>query len=229
MIDVHIYGVHARDDMIRATVEKLGIPLENIHYDDRTNGGSILYTAKKAWLASVSSGVTHRIVLQDDVQVCNDFLTIAEKIAEAHSADIIGFFPYEFMEKNSEIEGLDTPYFRTRILSGCGIMMPIEYIQPCFDYIAATFEDACPDDWGIQAWADNQGIRTLTTIPALIQHIGDESISCKGCPVRRTVYFNESPQAHWGDSSVAVYHLHEWFFSNHGKRKTTKGVVKFES
>ena len=92
MLDIHIYGVHARDEMIHDTVGKLSIPSENIHYDDRPNGGDLIYTAKKAWLSPVPAGVTQRIVLQDDVQVCDDFLAIAKKIAEAHPKDIISFF-----------------------------------------------------------------------------------------------------------------------------------------
>lgn len=224
-VDVQIYGVHARDDMIAATAEKLGVDRACIHYDDRPNGGLMMYTAKKAWLAPVGDGVTHRVALADDVQVCDGFLDICEEIAAAHPKSIISFFPYEFMERNPEIEGGDTPYFKAHILSGCGIMMPVEYIQPCFDYVKAVFDDKCPDDEGIQAWADARGIEILTTIPAVIQHIGDDSIANPGCAIRRTVYFDEHPVADWGSQKVMEYRLQEWFFSNHGKPRKTKGVL----
>ena len=224
-IDIHIYGVHARDDMIAATTSKLGLASDYIHYDDRPNGGLMMYTAKKAWLSPVSKGITHRICLSDDTEVCDDFLSIATKIAEAHPKSIISFFPYEFMRKTPEVEGLDTPYLKCHILSGCGIMMPIEYIEPCFKYVKEHFNDTCDDDWGIQQWAKSASIEILTTIPACVQHIGDESIANKGCFIRRTVYYEEKPVANWETKKVMEYRLKEWFFSNHGKPSQTKGVL----
>jgi len=228
-LDIHIYGVHARDDMIAATANKLDLNSDRIHYDDRLNGGLMMYTAKKAWLAPISENITHRICLADDVEVCDDFLAIAAQIAEAHPKSIISFFPYEFMRKTPEIEALDTPYLKCHILSGCAIMMPVEYIEPCFDYVKERFNDECLDDWGIQQWAESAGIEILTTVPALVQHIGDTSIANKGCFIRRTVYYQSNPVANWSSKKVMEYRLKEWFFSNHGKPNQTKGVLRVVS
>lgn len=52
-IDIHVYGVHERDNMITTTKTKLNLSDEHIHYDDRPGGGLMMYTAKKAWLAPV--------------------------------------------------------------------------------------------------------------------------------------------------------------------------------
>lgn len=224
-IDTHVYGVHERDNMITATVGKLKLTEDCIHYDDRPGGGLMMYTAKKAWLAPMREGVTHRIALADDVEVCDGFLDICSQIAEAHPKSIISFFPYEFMKKNPEIENLDTPYLKAHILSGCAIMMPIEYIEPCFAYVKERFNDICADDEGIQAWADTKGIEILTTIPALIQHIGDDSIANKGCFIRRTVYYEKNPIADFTSKKVMEYRLKEWFFSNNGKLREDKGVL----
>lgn len=227
MIDCHVYGVHQRDEMIRATVSKLGLDTNHVHYDDRPNGGLMMYTAKKAWLAPIPDGVTHRIALADDVEVCDNFLHIAEQIAAAHPKSIISFFPYDFMCRNPSIEGCDTPYFKAHVLSGCAIMMPVEYIQPCFDYVKARYNDICADDEGIQAWADANGIAILSTIPALVQHIGDESIANKGCFIRRTVYYDANPVADWASRKIMNYRLKEWFFTNHGKRRDAdEGVLE---
>lgn len=224
-IDVHIYGVHVRDSMIHNTKCKLGLSDDCIHYDDRPNGGFMIYTAKKAWLAPIDDGVTHRVALADDVEVCDGFMDICKQIAETHPKHIISFFPYEFMNRNPQIEMLDTPYFKAHILSGCGIMMPVEYIKPCFDFIREKFHDECPDDFAIQTWAQSVGVQILTTIPALLQHIGDESIANKGCFVRRTVYYDECPEANWNSKKIMEYRLREWFFSNKGKQRKEKGVL----
>jgi hypothetical protein len=53
------------------------------------------------------------------------------------------------MKRVPEIEGYDTPYLKCRILSGCAIIMPVQYIQSCFEYVKAVFNDNCADDEGI--------------------------------------------------------------------------------
>lgn len=228
-VDVHIYGMRQREAMIQNLREKLNLPDEHIHYDDRPDGGLCIYTAKKAWLAAVPAGVTHRIALADDTDVCDGFLEIAEQIAAAHPQAIISLLPYQFMARNPEIEGLDTPYFLASVLWGPAIMMPVEYLQPCFDWIKDEFNDNIADDDGIERWARRQGIPILTTVPATVQHIGDDSILTPGMRVRRTDYYSKNPTANWGSKKVMRYYEKEWFFSNHGKPRKNKGVLEIVS
>ena len=166
-IDVQVYGVHDRDEMIANLLNRLNVGYDCVHYDDRLGGGMTIYTAKKAWLAPLQDGQTHRVALADDVEVCKNFWNICEQIADAHPTKIISLFPYEYMNRVPQIEGQSTPYVRANILSGCAIMMPVEYIEPCFEYVKAVFDDNCADDEGIQAWANQRGIPIITTIPHL--------------------------------------------------------------
>ena len=226
MIDIHVYGMHARDTMIANLVSKLNIPEENIHYDDRPDGGLMIYTAKKAWLAPVAKGVTHRVALADDVEVCDGFREICEKIAATHPNDIISFFPFEFMHHNSDLDMLDTPYLKTMSLFGAAIMMPIKYIEPCFAHIKICYDDRCADDDGIMSYAMLHDIRVLTTIPATVQHIGDVSLITPNAEIRRTIYFDQKANADWTNKKVVMYKRPEWFFSNHGKIRSNVGVLQ---
>lgn len=225
-IDIHVYGVHERDGMIAATVEKLGLCYDNVHYDDRTERGLMMYTAKKAWLSPIPNGVTHRVALADDVEVCDGFWEICEQIIDAHPDAIISLFPYEFMSRIPAIEDIETPYFKCNVLSGCAIIMPVEYIQPCFDYVKQRFDDNCADDEGIQAYAEDAGVEMLTTVPATVQHIGDDSVAFPGRLIRRTEYYEVAPKADWANPMVMEYIEKEWFFSNHGKRRTGCGHIQ---
>lgn len=225
-IDVHIYGVHARDNMISELADALKLTGKFIHYDDRPNGGSPLYTCKKAWLSPVDAGITHRIVLQDDVAVCDDFLEIAAAIAETHPKAIVSFFPFQFQTTIPGIAECGTPYFLARPISGCGVMMPVEYIEPCFDYIRERYDDAVDDDQGMSFWANSNGVLALTTIPALVQHLGDVSVANPKAPVRRTPYFAQNPHANWKSTKIISWTEQEWFFSNHGKPRKDKGVIR---
>ena len=226
MVDYQIYGVHTRDAMITATAARLSLSADNIHYDDRPHGGMMAYTAKKAWTASAAPGITHRVALADDVQICDDFRDICEQIAAAHPDDIVSLFPFDFMQRIPEIEGHDTPYIEAHILSGCATLMPLRYVEPCFEYVWEQFRDDCPDDAAIQAWAQHAGKRILTTIPATVQHIGDDSIANPNAPIRRTVYFEQKPEANWSGKQIIRYQQKEWFFRNHGKRPQPKEVLQ---
>lgn len=228
-IDIQIYGVHARDHMIDNLINKLELDRNCVHYDDRKSGGLVIYTAKKAWLADVPDGVTHRIALSDDNDVCENFVSIATQMAETHPDDIVSFFPYRFMERNPIIEGLDTPYFKSQSLFGSAIMMPVKYIQPCFKYIKDRFNDNIADDDGIWSWAHKERIQILTTIPATVQHIGDDSVLDPGRPIRRTVYFDKKANADWSNKKVMEYGEPEWFFSNCRKMRKNKGVLRVVS
>lgn len=224
-IDIHVYGVHERDAMIDNTVNKLGLSYDNVHYDDRPERGLMMYTAKKAWLAPIPEDVTHRVALADDVEVCDGFWEICEQIVDAHPDKIISLFPYEFMKRNPLIEGYDTPYLKCSILSGCAIIMPVQLIKPCFNYVNAVFEDVCADDEGIQAYAEARGIAMITTVPSTVQHIGDDSIANVGCIIRRTEYYDENPKADWSNKDILNYTKKEWFFSNKGKKRENDGIV----
>lgn len=226
-IDIQLFGVHERDEMIANLAAKLSLGTSQIHYDDRPSGGHCFYTAKKAWLAPLEEGTTHHLVCADDIEVCDNFLEIAEQIAEAHPKSVISFFPFEFMERNPEIEQCETPYFLCHVVSGCAIMMPVEYIEDYCNYVDKNFGENADDDWTLQFWAMKNHIQILTTVPSLVQHIGDVSVLNPTCKQRRTVYFEKNPEVDWSNQKIAKWCNSEWFFANHGKPYKNKGVLKY--
>ena len=228
-IDMRIFGVYSREEMIQATAHKLVLSEDHIYHDDRPNGGSVMYTAKKAWLSSIPDSITHRVVLSDDVEVCNGFTEICTQMVNAHPDDVITLFPYQFMHRQLGLEKLLTPYVVSNTLSACGIIMPAKYIKPCFDWIDKHYPDAQDDDYYIQLWATANNIRMLTTIPATLQHIGDDSIFNPQAPIRRTDYYEQNPVADWESPMAAVIPAKEWFFSNHGKRLNIGGDIRYVS
>ena len=198
---IKIYGVQSRMGMIKATAEKLSVDEENIFLDDRDNGGDPLYTAKKAYLSDCGDA-THGIFLQDDVEVCDNFIEICEQIIAAHPNKIIGLFPFDYMRYDSKLDSLESPYLEIRVLSGQGIIMPIEYIKPCFEWLKSTYDDKIDDDKGIHQWAKYSGVKVITTVPALVQHIGDVSAIDTSRKVRRTYYYSKNPVANWSNPII---------------------------
>lgn len=201
--DIRIIGVHARDEMISHTLGRLGLSEDIVSYDDRPNGGACLYTARKAWLSPVEDEITHRIVLADDAYVCNGFEGICDQIINTHPDKVISCFPFDYLHKSDYIDGLKTPYVRTHLAAGMGIIMPVKYIDDCFRWIEKNLPSDYPDDSAISLYCENHGIDIITTIPPTIQHIGDDSVLTPGLYVRRTEYYTDDPVADWGCEDIA--------------------------
>ena len=220
MITYKIYGMHSRDAMITDLKKQLDIDDSSIYYDDRPNGGLAIYTAKKAWLSPIEIGETHRVVFPDDAMVCDDFCNISEKIVKTHPDAIISLFCWEGRYKNEEFEHLSSPYLESRFVIGCGIIMPVQYIKPCFDWVKETYNDDIADDAAIQYWAENNNIQIITTIPSLVQHLGDDSILTSNAPIRKSAYFSKQPVADWTNNEVLRMPTSECF------RPLGKNVIK---
>lgn len=205
MITYKIYGMHIRDNMINNLKNQLDIDDSNVYYEDRPNGGLALYTAKKAWLSPIEPNETHRCVFPDDTEVCDGFKNICEKIVATHPDAIISLLCWEGLHRNKSLDNLPTPYINSRFVIGCGIIMPIKYINPCFNWIKETYDDNIADDAAIQYWAAQNKIQVITTIPSLVQHLGDNSILTPNMSIRRSVYFSKlPPEVDWTNKEVTT-------------------------
>lgn len=175
MVDIRIMAHPSRKNNVMKILSELSLSEEVVAWDDREHDGDAMYTAQKAWNSPIPEGCTHRLVLQDDIELCNNFLEIIDSISKAHSSQIISLFHCEAYS-----DGIK--YASTRRLWGCAVMMPIEFIPLCWQYIAHIPEEP----WGkdmirhdnncIMMWAINNNIPVINTVPSLVQHIGDESL-----------------------------------------------------
>ena len=187
-VDIRIMGVETRIDNIKMNQEILGVPDENIFIDYDRNG--VKWNAKRAW--SKETDATHVLVLQDDVILCKDFMHYCKMIVERYPDDIISFFPHQFRElKDLRIYPV-SPYVYVHHVSGVATMMRTEYIKPCLD---SWRDDISGDDVNITEWAKSQGINIMSTIPALVQHIGLESVYDPSRSIGGTVFYEEDPSS----------------------------------
>lgn len=103
--DIVIYGVEKRLNNIYALKDKLQKQIGSkdisvkIVLDDRTTNNPFhpngsYYTAKKAWFSDLESDVTHRICLQDDVDISDNFIEVVTKIIDSKPDAIITLMPY---------------------------------------------------------------------------------------------------------------------------------------
>lgn len=167
----------SRIDNVNQTLSKLSLQEDIVSWDDRENGGDAIYTAHKAWTSPIPSNATHRLVLQDDIEICNDFITIAEMVADKHNNQVVSFFHCEEYPENSR-------YNKTQKIWGCAVMLPIHMVKPCWDFIEymktrPEIYNECylkHDTVAMRMWAEKHEISVINTSPSLVQHIGDISL-----------------------------------------------------
>jgi hypothetical protein len=170
-VDVRIMGVPQRMGFIRDMLKQLESDQSIVAFDDRPKGGCGMYTARKCWLAPVPEGVTHRLVLQDDLDLCDGFKEIVEQI--------VGTWPKAFITLFSalvrfEHKKIQSPYVLVPGSScyGPAIVLPVEQVSECFAWIDKHLGLEYPhDDRAISEFAIMHRIPIITTIPSTVQHL----------------------------------------------------------
>lgn len=181
-VDIKIMAVKPRRKYVLAMLEKLGLSeTETVVYDDRPAGGGTSYTWRKAWLAPMKDDITHRVLLQDDLLICNDFINIVNQMVNAHPEVIFTLFcPRVRLEDSLP----DSPYIVVKGYNtwGQGNILPKEYIQQIIDFSDNELgRDFQWDDGQYAWWAREKGVPIMTTIPSTIQHL---------CPTQSTLGYN---------------------------------------
>jgi len=182
--DVKIMAVKSRRNFVLDMCKKLGLSEDEcVIYDDRPNGGGPLYTCRKCWEAPAEEGVTHRVVLQDDLLLCDDFIGIMNRIVNTNPEFIFSLYCSRL---KFQMALPDSPYIiiKGRQAWGQGMLMPLSHVKPMFEFADRELGRDFPYDDGIYAWyAVENGLEIMSTIPSTIQHL---------CPTDSTLGYNNS-------------------------------------
>ncbi|UNT94272.1 MULTISPECIES: hypothetical protein [Allobaculum] len=214
MVDIKIVASRQRQEMVENLRDALELTDQDIFYDESAETGNPYLPVKQTWLLPHEEGVTHRVVLNDDVQVCNGFKQIIEQITQSHPDCAFSLFTMAFDGDcyNGFISGLDSPYIRHDwSMWGCAILLPIGIVEECFNYIEAVFGEDALESHGILSFLKHKQIPVLSTIPVTVQHIGDDSLYDPSLPVRRSSRFEENPTADWTSTQIENPPVLEWF------------------
>lgn len=209
--DIKIYGIEERKDNILKNKEILGLKDTDIFIlkkEDRTTPQDRwpYKMCKKMFTSPVPKGVTHRLVLQDDVELSPNFRDYIDKLVNTQPDAIFMLTALDFRTKNSYGDSFKSPYTAIgQFVCGCAVLIPVKYIQDMFSWIEKTYPDIWTghphEDTAIRIFADRHRISSLTTVPSLVQHIGDVSTCCNYVQPLRTAYFSDWEKADW-DSNI---------------------------
>lgn len=200
-VSIRIFGVPSRMENIETNKKRLHVPDECIFIDEDYDG--VIPTAKRAWLHPTDK--PYVLVLQDDVELCDNFAKYVNAIIKAQPDAIISLFITQLTTPNSlNRVPTDSPYVRVPYVSGQGIIMPTKYVKECID----SWQPNNPgDDTNITKWANDNDIPVITTIPMILQHIGDESVFDPSRTMGRSVFYSKRPRGvHWDNPYATSYY-----------------------
>lgn len=193
----------SRKDNVDKILQKLGMPNDIVVWDDRPNGGDAWYTAKKAWTLPISEECTHRLVLQDDVDICNDFIAHATAIANRHKTHAVTLI--NFRNPSNYPNGKNTPYYKVSLMPGCAIMLPRNIITPCIEWcnVPENARYGKHDDLLISDYCARHGVLMVCTIPSIVQHLDGPSLLPFDYTWERVSRnYEKNPIADWSIHSV---------------------------
>ena len=205
MVDIRIMASPKRTDNVNKLLEKLNLPADAVSWDDRLNGGDAMYTARKAWLHPLPDGATHRLVLQDDVEVCDGLTDIVKVIAETHPKRVVSLI--HFLQPSNHPNYNNTPYYRLKNMPGCAIMMPVEIIEDCMKWCVESDDEILKphDDLMISKWCKDHDVMMVGTVPGIVQHPDEDSLFDKTYTWKRTSrLYEEHPVAEWRNKSILL-------------------------
>lgn len=197
-VDIRIFGVPERIENINKTKMALSVPDENIIIDYNHDG--VLTTARKAWLKDTDRRFV--LVLQDDIELCKDFMKYCCQILTVHPNEIIGLCS---MIQRRHVRKVQTvsPYVSIGFVAAPAIVMPTDYVKPCVE----SWEDsALGDDMNIIKWAKENNITMLTIIPSIVQHIGFQSVFNPERNLGGTDFYSDDPSdINWSNGFVTPF------------------------
>jgi len=177
-LDIRIMAVKSRREYVLQLIDRLGLSEDCVVYDDRgpDGGGDAWYNAKRAWMKDPGDAM-HRLVIQDDVLVCDGFRYICEQII-SHFPDAVFAFSCGAWIR-PEMRKTTSPYVRLRgsCISAQAIIMPVNLIHDMVAWSDDMFgADYRHDDGRIGWYCAYHDIPTYTVIPSLVEHMQIDSV-----------------------------------------------------
>ena len=205
MFNIKIMSVPERINMSQELCKMLNLSIDNICVDVFHNGP--LFNQIQCLQNMVQSNVSHVIILQDDALPCDNFQEICDNIIQSHPNDVIGLFPYDFLDDEVQIDKNSvSPYYDVGKLSGVGVIIPTIYVEHYLKYLKQNGDKFNrQDDLALYSFCKENNIQMLQTVPAVVQHIGDQSIFDKKNSIRRSKYFYQDNNIDW--LSKEINHL----------------------
>lgn len=163
--DIKIMAVPTRMANVVALCGQLGLTINDVFCDYKMQRKP-LYTSRGAFMLPYADGITHRLVLQDDVMICDNLQEFCDMLVNRYPNDIITLF----YNQHRKLKITDAPpcVRRVRSMTGQGIIIPRKYIADIFSFLDKHNPDYPHDDAYYNLYCKLHKLRILCPIPNVI-------------------------------------------------------------
>ena len=172
-LGVRIKGVKEREGLIDYELEQLGLKnkkKETVIYCGKTRDiKSLCVEAMK----TLGSDVTHALIFDDDVLLCNDILSLLNKSCEKYPDVVFGLCTktvFCLMDKKIKDR---SPYikFESKInFYGQAFVIPMKYLDDYAYYCEKIIPHIPNSDRALIRFCKDKSIPVMTLYPSLVQH-----------------------------------------------------------
>ena len=170
--DIKIMCVPKRMLNVARLCGKLGLTILDAVIDHKQEGNPF-NTSRRAFSEPIEEGVTHRCVLQDDVDVCDGFNDMIQELVNRYPDAIWSL--YSRKRESTDIQEGSIVSTGGRIW-GPGVIIPVKYLYSIYEKYDSGYEGYIHDDGFYCGWAKWKKIPTLTTYPCAVRLMEDDSL-----------------------------------------------------
>ena len=179
LFDVKIMACYERKTIVDKMINDIGGKVE-VFYDDRIERFGTSYTQIKCLESLFEDGITHRCLLQDDLEICDDFRNHLSEIISLFPNAILTLFCSRLSKRDLESKA-NFVYISGYNTWGPGNVFPKWMIPKMLEWRNKNIPDHPYDDSLYWLFAKEFKIPIITTIPSLIQHL---------CPINSLLGYN---------------------------------------
>lgn len=170
-----------------------------------------------ASLLAEQYGLTHAMLLNDDMVPCEGFMAAAERLIEARPNHIVNLYNTHPLAKKAKADGLSWITSADGLI-GNAYILPIAGLRAFREWRASSLKggtvDELSEDQLINLWAMQQGALIWHTVPALMNH--DTTVpSCFGNTQLRRPAVRATGDASGIDWGTDAMHVGRVFNGNH--------------
>jgi hypothetical protein len=211
----HAGHIAERKPLLERLLKDLGSNFAHVHVEGDKAPPHVW--SERQWLATIRSGVTHGLFLNDDLFLCDHFAETLARVVEARPNDVISLYCSD--ERARHIVG--RWYTSREGLIGNAYVVPIQVLCEFLAFRKRDLVESCvetlTEDQQLNLFCMATGRKVWHTRPSLVEH--DVSIaSCYGNEgnAARTAAIGPWKNMHHLDwTASAAPHLGRFFRGNH--------------
>lgn len=170
--DFKIMGVPKRISNIIYLCYKLGLDFAKDVAMDEVYSGVPAKTSLHAFSMPAEHDITHRCIIQDDIELCMGFVEAVHHLIELYPDNILSLYSNS-TKLSAYPKGtiIDTG----GMINGQALVIPLKYREQIIPFYRACIKAGeKADDFLYGLYAKKKGVKVLTCYPNLVKHMGVE-------------------------------------------------------